>query len=136
MLLLLLALLAIRGVLRRGVVAQVEFESKFRKRFVMLQFQELNSRRFQRGFDRVNLHRLTGGACAYCACCGCCCGGSAWGTYCCWGWYCCCGGCGAGWSAAGGGGGGADAVGSNADAAATVVGGGGAADDGLLGTIM
>jgi len=30
-----------------------------RKQFIIFQFQTLSSRRFQRGFDRVNLHRPT-----------------------------------------------------------------------------
>jgi len=37
------------------VAAQFEFESKFWKRIIIFWFQALNSRRFQRGFDRVNL---------------------------------------------------------------------------------
>ena len=46
-------------VLRHGVAAQVEFESKIRKWFITFQFQVLSSRRFQRWFDRVKLHRPT-----------------------------------------------------------------------------
>jgi len=37
------------------VAAQVEFESKALKHFIV----SFTSRRFQYGFDRVNLHRLT-----------------------------------------------------------------------------
>ena len=46
---------------RLGVAAQVEFESNVLKRFIMFQFQAISSRRFQSGFDWVNLHRLTWG---------------------------------------------------------------------------
>jgi len=45
----------------RGVAAQVEIESKVGKRFITFQFRALISRRCQRGFDRVNLHRPTWG---------------------------------------------------------------------------
>jgi hypothetical protein len=38
------------GLSRRDVAAQVEFESKVGKHFIMFWFQELGSRRFQRGF--------------------------------------------------------------------------------------
>jgi len=41
------------------VAAQVEIRSKTSKRLILFQFQALNSRRFQRKFDRVNLHRPT-----------------------------------------------------------------------------
>jgi hypothetical protein len=44
----------------RIVAAQVEFESNTSKRFIMFMFQALSSRRFQLGFDKVNLHRPTG----------------------------------------------------------------------------
>jgi hypothetical protein len=44
-----------------GVAAHVEFESKVRKRFHMFKVQALRFRRFQHGFDRFNLHRLTMG---------------------------------------------------------------------------
>jgi len=44
---------------RRDVAAQVEFESKSRKQFLIFQFQEDGSRRFQHSFERVNLHRPT-----------------------------------------------------------------------------
>ena len=47
-----------QGALHRGVAAQVEIESNCLKRFTILQLQALCSRQF-RGFDRVNLHRLT-----------------------------------------------------------------------------
>jgi len=40
----------------QGVVAQVEVESKTSKQIIVLWFQALRSRRFQRGFDRVKLH--------------------------------------------------------------------------------
>ena len=39
--------------------AQVEIETENSKQFIIFQFQVLSSRRFQLGFDRVNLHRLT-----------------------------------------------------------------------------
>ena len=39
--------------------AQVEIECENRKQFIMLQVQAVSSRRIQRGFDRVNLHRPT-----------------------------------------------------------------------------
>ena len=39
--------------------AQVEFESTSSKRFIKIRFQGLRSRRFQCGFDTVNLHRPT-----------------------------------------------------------------------------
>jgi len=39
------------------VAAQVEFESRTRKRFAISWFQALRSRRFHRGFHRINLHR-------------------------------------------------------------------------------
>jgi hypothetical protein len=42
---------------RRGVVAQVEFESRAPRRFITFQFQALRSGRFELGFHRVNLHR-------------------------------------------------------------------------------
>jgi len=41
------------------VAAQIEFESKVFKRITILYFQALDSRRFQRGFQRINLHRPT-----------------------------------------------------------------------------
>jgi len=41
------------------VAAQVEIESKVLKRSIISQFQAMRSRRFQRGFDRVHLHRPT-----------------------------------------------------------------------------
>jgi len=44
---------------RLGVAVQVDFESKYRRRYLISRFQALSSRRFQRGFDRVNLHRPT-----------------------------------------------------------------------------
>ena len=47
------------GVLHHGVAAQVEIESKTCKHFIIFQFQALSSRCFERGFDRVNLHRPT-----------------------------------------------------------------------------
>jgi hypothetical protein len=47
------------GVLGQLLAAQVEFESNTRRQFIIFQFQALSSRRFQRGFDRGNLHRLT-----------------------------------------------------------------------------
>ena len=43
----------------RDEAAQVESESKSCKHFIIFQFQTLRSRCFQRGFDRVNLHRPT-----------------------------------------------------------------------------
>jgi len=43
--------------------AQVEVESKTSKQFISFQFQAIYSWRFQRGFDRVNLHRPTVGEC-------------------------------------------------------------------------
>jgi hypothetical protein len=46
-----------RGAL--NVEAHVGFESKVGKRYFIIQFQALSSRRFQRGFDGVNLHRPT-----------------------------------------------------------------------------
>jgi len=39
--------------------AQAGSESKMCKQSIILQFQALSSRRFQLGFDRVNLHRPT-----------------------------------------------------------------------------
>jgi len=54
-----------RGFLRRGclvVAAQVEIESIFLKRSVIFQFRALSSRRFQRGFDRFNMHRPASGS--------------------------------------------------------------------------
>ena len=45
---------------RRVVAAQVEFENKVSNRFIIFLLQALSSRRFQRGSDRVNLHRPTG----------------------------------------------------------------------------
>jgi len=42
-----------------SLAAQVKIESKVRKRFIILQFQAHGSRRFQHGFDRVNLLRPT-----------------------------------------------------------------------------
>jgi hypothetical protein len=39
--------------------AQVAFESRVRKRFTVLWLQALRSRRFQRGLNRVKLHRPT-----------------------------------------------------------------------------
>ena len=51
------------GVPARGgllhVAAQVEFESKDSNQNAVLQFQALSARRFQLGFHRFNLHRLT-----------------------------------------------------------------------------
>jgi hypothetical protein len=41
------------------VAAQVGFESKISKQFMIFQFQALRSRRFQREFDMVNQHRPT-----------------------------------------------------------------------------
>ena len=41
------------------VAAQVEFESKTLKHFIMFRFQALRFRRLQRGFDRVSLRRPT-----------------------------------------------------------------------------
>jgi hypothetical protein len=43
----------------RGVAAQLEIESNVKNQFISFQFHALNSRRFQHGFDRVNLHRPT-----------------------------------------------------------------------------
>ena len=43
----------------RDVAAQVKFESKLLKRFIMFQLQARTSRRFQRRFHRFNVHRLT-----------------------------------------------------------------------------
>ena len=43
----------------QDVAAQVEFESKVSKWSITFQLQALSSRRFQPGFDRVNLHRPT-----------------------------------------------------------------------------
>ena len=48
-----------RAARRRGVAAQVGIESKIWKQYITFQSQALNPRRFQRGFDRVNLHRPT-----------------------------------------------------------------------------
>ena len=46
------------------VAAQVEFDSRILKQFIIFGCEEISSRRFQVGFDRVNLHRPTqmGGA--------------------------------------------------------------------------
>jgi hypothetical protein len=41
------------------VVAQVEFEGKIYTQIITFLFQGLNYRRFQRGFNKVNMHRLT-----------------------------------------------------------------------------
>jgi hypothetical protein len=41
------------------VAAQVEIESETWKQVIIFQVQAPNSRRFQRGFERVNLHRPT-----------------------------------------------------------------------------
>ena len=41
------------------VAAQAQFESEVLRRFIILQFQELSSKRFQHGFHRFNLHRPT-----------------------------------------------------------------------------
>ena len=46
-------------VLPLAVAAQVEFESKTLKHFMIFQCQALSSRRFQRGIVRVNLHLPT-----------------------------------------------------------------------------
>jgi len=48
---------AVQGAL--SVVAQVQFESKSRKRFSVFYFQEINSGRFLLEIHRVNLHRPT-----------------------------------------------------------------------------
>jgi hypothetical protein len=42
-----------------GVAARVDFDSKVRKQVIILWSQAIRSRRFQRGFHRVNLHRPT-----------------------------------------------------------------------------
>jgi hypothetical protein len=42
-----------------SVAAQAEFESKIWMQSIFFVFQALSARRFQRGFDRVNLHRPT-----------------------------------------------------------------------------
>jgi hypothetical protein len=47
------------GLGHHGVATQVEFESKICKQYITLQLQAFRSRRFQHGFRRVNLHRLT-----------------------------------------------------------------------------
>jgi len=44
-----------------GVAPRAAFESKFPKRFIVIQLQAHCSRRFQRGFDGVILHRPTTG---------------------------------------------------------------------------
>jgi hypothetical protein len=51
--------LVVQATKRHGVAAQVEIESVLLKQFTIFQFQALSSRRFQRGFDRVSLHRPT-----------------------------------------------------------------------------
>jgi hypothetical protein len=43
----------------RAVTAQVEFESRSWKQYNAVYFQALSYRRFQLGFDRVNLNRPT-----------------------------------------------------------------------------
>ena len=43
----------------RDVGSQVDFESKVWRQLIMIRFQALSSRRFQRGFHRSNLHRPT-----------------------------------------------------------------------------
>jgi hypothetical protein len=48
----------------RCVAAQVDFESRSRKKYITIWFQALSSKRFQLGFDRVNLHRPTAAAAA------------------------------------------------------------------------
>jgi hypothetical protein len=45
----------------QGVAAQVGNCKQFFKHYVTFEFQVLSSRRFQREFDRVNLHRHTKG---------------------------------------------------------------------------
>jgi hypothetical protein len=40
-----------------ALAAQIEFETKVCKQIITFWFQALSSRRFQRGFDGVNLHR-------------------------------------------------------------------------------
>jgi hypothetical protein len=45
--------------MRLVVAAPVEFESNIRRRSIISYFQALSSRRFQRRYNRVNLHRLT-----------------------------------------------------------------------------
>jgi len=47
------------------VAAQVEFETKVRKQSIICQFQALSSRRFQIGFDSVNLYCLTSSSSAF-----------------------------------------------------------------------
>ena len=47
------------GQVVQGVSAQLAFESKLSKRFIIFYSQGLRSRRFQCGFRRVNLHRPT-----------------------------------------------------------------------------
>jgi len=42
-----------------AVAAQVEIESKSLKQMTVLQLQVLDYRRFQHGFDRINMHRPT-----------------------------------------------------------------------------
>jgi len=49
----------LRPELDRGEAAQVAIESITRNDFNIFQFQALRSRRFQRGFQRVNLRRPT-----------------------------------------------------------------------------
>ena len=44
-----------------GVVAQAEFESDSPKQCMIHELQALSSRRFELGFNVVNLHRLTQG---------------------------------------------------------------------------
>jgi hypothetical protein len=54
-----------------GVAVQVEIESKIEaelKAICNVLFQALSCRRFQRGFDRVNLHRPTLAAITTCPC--------------------------------------------------------------------
>jgi hypothetical protein len=43
----------------RDVAAQDEFESKVRRRFIILYVQALSSRRYQHGYHGVNMHRPT-----------------------------------------------------------------------------
>ena len=44
----------------RVVAAQVGIETKVSNQLTISQYQAISPRRFQRGFDRVNLHRPTG----------------------------------------------------------------------------
>ena len=43
----------------RGVAAQLQFECKISRQFLILQLQALSSSRCQHGFHRFNMHRLT-----------------------------------------------------------------------------